>query len=283
MTAQSPNAFFLSATLHALVVALLLLLTLGLNPDAKPPMKIFELVASPGDNYGATVAPKLGTPGGIKVDIPPPPKSEPAPEPPAPTPAKAEPAPPAVAEKAPPVPTPAKATPKQRTIAQDLRRKIIIADSKAKQQAQKERDEEEKRAKKAADAAKAAAKIARIDTAGIKAGLLAGSDANMIGGTGGKALTAEEGSEAERYIALLEQKLRDELEQVSGLDDQLHAEAEVHILADGRLARAQLTKRSGNEAFDVAVLRVIAAVRMPPRPKGVPEVEQIPFTTRAKE
>jgi TonB family protein len=283
--------------LHGFAVALLLLATYSCQRTAEPPPKIFELVAGAGDNYAAKVAPKLGVPGGIKVNIPTPPKPavvepEPAkPEPVVTEPPKPEPAPmtpPPVAQKAPapvkPAPTPTpKAPPKQRTIAQNLRREIIVADSRAKQQAKKERDEEEKRAKKAADAAKAAQRIAKIDTAGIKAGLLAGSEANTVGGAGGKALTAEEGDEAERYTAMLVQRLTDEFEQTPGLEEGLKGEVEVRIAPDGRLIRPQVVKRSGNAAFDSAMLRVVNAVRMPPRPKGVPEVVVLPFKSLARD
>jgi colicin import membrane protein len=96
-------------------------------------------------------------------------------------------------------------------------------------------------------------------------------------------LTVAERSEVEGYIAMLQQRLKDELDRTPDLDDGLVAEAEVHILADGRLTRARITRSSGDATFDSAVLRAIATVRMPERPKGLEEVQIVPFATRAKQ
>ena len=90
MTDRRTHGFFLSAALHASIVAVVWLAYVVRTPP--PPVTFFELVAGEGDNYMATEAPALGTPGAVKVDVP-------APTPPAPQP-KAEPTP---LQAAPPV------------------------------------------------------------------------------------------------------------------------------------------------------------------------------------
>src|ERR1035437_5301488 len=69
MTARSPSAFFLSATLHAFFAAALFYTAYALKDEVIDKAKVFELVAGEGDNYAATEAPALGTPGGVKFDL----------------------------------------------------------------------------------------------------------------------------------------------------------------------------------------------------------------------
>ncbi len=296
MTERTTHGFFLSTTLHALIVAVVWV-TYAFKA-APPPVKIFVLVAGEGDNYLATEAPALGSPSAVKMDLPTPTKVEPV----APAPTKAEPTP---IEAAPPVkqtpkeivptkaPAPAK---KEPTIAKTLERRLKVAQDKGKREAKKEYDAEVKRMTKAQfdamnkqkDAPAKVAKntkanIRKIDTVGIKSGVVGGSTANTKGGAGGTALVADRGDEAERYIALLQQRLKEQLDQMPGLEDGLRAEAELTILPDGRVTRGQITDSSGNEIFDVAVLAAIKNVRMPPRPKGVDQVLIVPFSTRARE
>ncbi len=83
MTARSPSALLLSASLHGLVVAIAVLLTYLAQSQVKQVPKILELVEGPGDNYGATAAPALGTPDGVKIAIPEPPAPQPVASPPA--------------------------------------------------------------------------------------------------------------------------------------------------------------------------------------------------------
>jgi len=300
MSTGSSRAFALSAGLHAAVAAILVLTAYVFKTSPPQTTKIFELVAGAGDNYGATVAPALGEPGGVKLDLPKPPapkREVETPAPPAPAPAVEPPKPEPVKKATLTPPPPKKATPAPApkvpektslSIAQQIRRKIWAADSKEKAKAEKDRVAEAKRlAKEKADAAKAARetpKVARLNPEGIRAGVAGGSTDNKIGGAGGNALTAEEGDAVDRYVSLLRQRLTAELEELTrAMDDGLRAEAEVHILADGRLSRERIVKSSGNDEFDAAVLRAIRAVRMPSRPKGVDQVQVIPFVTRAKQ
>src|SRR5215218_1986272 len=101
MQPNSSSAFFLSATLHGVVVSMILLLTYAWQDSAKEAPKIFELVAGEGDDYMATAAPALGTEG-VKFQAKEPPT--PAPTQPDPTPVQA--APERIVEPAPVTPAP---------------------------------------------------------------------------------------------------------------------------------------------------------------------------------
>ncbi|MBL9186372.1 MAG: TonB C-terminal domain-containing protein [Opitutaceae bacterium] len=291
MDSGSPRAFLCSLGLHGLV-ALALLLSLVSRTD-EPPQKILQLVAGEGDNYMANEAPALGVTGGISVPMTKAPEPRPAPAP--------EPTPPAPAP-APPTPT-AKATAPEEipNFSKQITRKLIIAESKAKLElkreaaAKKKREEEERKRiskeefdqKNKARSAPAPAKntptkVAKIDAEGIAKGVVGGSPNNKVGGAGGKALTAAEGDEAERYGAALLQRLKDALDRTPGLNDGLRAEAEFTIEADGRLTRARITKSSRNDAFDKAVLEAIASVRMGTRPRGVAATQLVPFSTHGR-
>jgi len=105
MTAQSPSAYFSSATLHAVVVLLLLCAAWVTAQQTREPVKIFEMVAGAGANYNATEAPALGTPDGVELKVPATPES--APRIAEPVPRIAEP------EAAPPPPLPVQAAPIQ--------------------------------------------------------------------------------------------------------------------------------------------------------------------------
>ncbi|MCX6933305.1 MAG: cell envelope biogenesis protein TolA, partial [Verrucomicrobia bacterium] len=176
----------LSLTLHAAVVAVLLFLSYAASPGKKEKPQVFELVAGAGDNYMATEAPALGSPGGVKLELPAPPvpqpQIEPAPEPPAPQPAIPEPSPitPApIEKKAPPVkkadaPEPTDAP----NFKKQITKQIIRAESQAKRDIKREREKEAKitkeafdkanktKAKQAANARGSPAKVAKIDAEG---------------------------------------------------------------------------------------------------------------------
>lgn len=297
MTATQPQAFLLSAALHALVAGLILLFTFGMTREAEMP-KIIELVAGEGDNYAATEAPALGVPGGIKVDIPKAPEPAP-PEPVTPaTPAMpvAPPIPPAPAPKAAPTPAPPKPA-DPTSIVKDMRWAQIKAESKAKMQLAKEKaaekkrlDEEKKRMTKAqfdaANKAKAAAKssptkVAKIDAEGIAKGVVGGSTKNKTGGAGGKALTADATATLlEQYFAMLKQRVRAELTGLAGMDDRLAVDVLVRISAAGVLSNPRVQKSSGNEEFDNAVLAALRRVRMPTHPENKSEELELTFRTR---
>lgn len=264
MTARSPSALFLSASLHGLVVAIILLLSYAMQASVKEVPKVFELVAGEGDNYGATAAPMLGTPGGIKIAIPEPPAPKPQPvklEAPAPTPA-----PEPVITKAPvqkaATTAPSKATEtKIPDLAKNLKRIEARRRAKIEAKDRAEREAEQKRLTKAEfdqqnKAAKAAAngnpKVKHIDTDGIAGGVTGGTTKEA--GAGGKALTREEGDVLDAYFAIVKQKLQDGLDKPPGLGDAVYAVAEFRLNADGSISSARLTRGSGSDEFDRAVL-----------------------------
>lgn len=271
MTARSPSALMLSATLHGAIVALIILFAYVAQTHVKETPKILELVAGEGDNYGATEAPALGIAGGIKIAIPEPPAPV-APTPPAPTPpapvTAAEPDPVPAPVKAPvekTIPkTPAKtAEPKPVNFSNQIKRKIIRAESKAKAEIKKEREAEQKRISKAEfdkmnKASKAAAagnpKVKHVDTEGISGGVVGGSTRNKTGGAGGKALTAEEHDLLDAYFAIVKQRLQDGLDKPPGLGDAVYAIAEFRLNADGSITNARITRASGSDEFDRAVI-----------------------------
>ncbi|MSU24463.1 MAG: TonB family protein [Opitutus sp.] len=289
MTDRTPAAFMISLTLHGAVVAILLFFTYAMNRPVRETPKIFELVAGAGDNYGATVAPALGTPGGVKINVPAPP----APKPEAPA-VKTEPAP-AKPEAIPVAPPPPKAvapkTPTPRTPAQEIRRLVANADLKAKREVAKERAEDEKRAALAAkkmtedvnktakvNPSTAPPKSSRIDAEGIAKGVLGGSTENKVGGANGKALTRAEGDLMDAYFSLLKRKLQDALERPAGLSDSLVATVQFTLGADGTVSRVRIAKKSGSVEFDRAVLEAFARVHsIGPRPDGKSEQLELDF------
>jgi colicin import membrane protein len=291
----------LSLTLHAAVVAVLLFLTYAASPGNKEKPQVFELVAGAGDNYMATEAPALGSPGGVKLDLPAPPvpqpQIEPAPEPPAPQPALPEPSPttPApIEKKAPPVkkadaPEPTEAP----NFKKQITKQIIRAESQAKRDIKRERDKEAKitkeafdkankaKAKEAASAKGSPAKVAKIDAEGIAAGVIGGSTKNKIGGGGGKALVAEDGKPMERYFSLLKLRLKENHEKPSGLSDTLVARVEFFVGADGSISRVRISRSSGSAEFDRSVLEAFSRTRnIGARPDKKGEAVELEFKMR---
>lgn len=309
---QSTNGFVLSVALHVgLVLAIFLFSQIA--RETPPPNRIIELVAGEGDNFAATAAPALGTPGGVKLDLA---KVEPSPPAPAPVLAPApEPTPPAPMTPAPvpkveppPVPKPAPkktaekapADPAAPNFTKQIKRAVVIGESKAKQQIAKERaaekkrlDEEKKRQTKEefdrANAAKAktppgktaSTKVAKIDAEGIAKGVLGGSTENKIGGAGGKALTSSaDATLVERYFAMLKQRIRAELTGLAGMGDDLSVDVVVHISANGALSKARIKRSSGSEEFDRAVVAAFGRITMPAHPEKKAEDLELTFRTR---
>lgn len=314
MQANSPGSFGLSALLHAAAAAAIIMFSYLLQQQVEKAPKIMELVMGEGDNYGATAAPALGTPGGVKITIPEPESASPVhPAPPEPTPIQAAPEP--VVERAPvtpaPVPikkvppvTPAKTPPPDaiRDFSRDVKR---IADKRQKrlEAADKRLRELEEKKAKAAEARRmtkeefdkqnkakgttksvAAPKVARVDGEGIAKGVLGGSTANKVGGAGGKAMTRQEGELLDAYFSLLKRRLKEALDKPPGLSDTLVAIVEVRIAANGLLSGAKISRSSGSEEFDHAALAAVARVKsIGPRPDGKSEVLSIPFRMREED
>ena len=293
-----PAAFVTSVVLHGLVVAVLLLAEYSKSFESKPATKIFELVAGEGDNFAATEAPALGSPGGIKLSVPSPPvprpepvapevtKPEPVPEKPIPTPPVPKPPMPV----APPVPKqepvksptePKPTTSKTKTMAEQMRWEAIRSESKIKTQIARDKAAEKKRLEQEAKVAKAAAASApRVDVEGIVKGVQGGSTANKEGGAGGKALVRSDGPVMEAYFGMLRDRLLKALDKPPGLSDTLVAEAEFRIGADGSIRGAKIISPSGSAEFDRAVLEAYSRVRMPARPDGKSSVQTARFRTK---
>ena len=304
-----PAAFVTSVVLHGLVVAVLLLAAYSKSFESKPATKIFELVAGEGDNFAATEAPALGSPGGIKLSVPAPPvprpepvapeatKPEPVPEKPIPTPPvptppiPTPPVPKPPMPVAPPVPKqepvksptePKPTTSKTKTMAEQMRWEAIRSESKIKTQIARDKAAEKKRLEQEAKVAKAAAASApRVDVEGIVKGVQGGSTANKVGGAGGKALVRSDAPEMmEAYFGMLRDRLLKALDKPPGLSDTLVAEAEFRIGADGSIRGAKIISPSGSAEFDRAVLEAYSRVRMPARPDGKSSVQTARFRTK---
>ena len=271
MTARSPSALMLSASLHALIAAVLVLVAFMAQSQVKDAPKILELVAGEGDDYGATQAPALGVAGGIKIAVPEPPAPKPEPvkaEAPATAPVTA-PEPEPVITKAPvQKPVPAKTAPAKTTETKipDMARNVkrIQAKRQAKLEARDRavREAEQKRISKAEfdkqnKAAKSAGtgnpRVKHIDTEGVSGGVVGGSTASKVG-AGGKALTREETDLLEAYFAIVKQRLQDGLDKPPGLGDAVYAVAEFRLNSDGSISGARITRPSGSDEFDRAVI-----------------------------
>ena len=304
MSDRMPAAFVTSVVLHSLVVAVLLLAAYSKSFESKPATKVFELVAGEGDNFAATEAPALGSPGGIKLSVPSPPvprpepvapevtKPEPVPEKPVPTPPiPTPPMPKPPIPVAPPVPKqepvksptePKPTTSKTKTMAEQMRWEAIRSESKIKTQIARDKAAEKKRLEQEAKVARAAAASApRVDVEGIVKGVQGGSTANKEGGAGGKALVRGDGPEKmEAYFGMLRDRLLKALDKPPGLSDTLVAEAEFRIGADGSIRGAKIISPSGSAEFDRAVLEAYSRVRMPARPDGKSSVQTARFRTK---
>lgn len=282
MTARSPSAFFLSLALHALFVIVCLFSAYALKDETVEKTKIFELVAGEGDNFAATEAPALGVPGGIKFNLPP----MPAPTPPAPepvVPAPPEPAPiQAVAPpKAEPKPAP---EPKPPDLVKSMKRVQTRLEKKQKAEAARRAKEKElaskrlsyqeflAQQKKKGGASKSSSKsgpikTAKIDAEGIAKGVVGGSTSNKTGGAGGTALSREEQDDLDSYIAMINLRLREAHQRPAGLSENLVAQAEFFVSANGAISKVRILKSSGSTEFDQSVLAAIRDIRtaIPPR------------------
>jgi colicin import membrane protein len=299
MSEGTPRGFLLSATLHGAVAALLFLSFVMKRDDGEKP-RVFELVAGEGDNYMAREAPALGSPGGVKLDLPKPPEPKPLlPEPvqelvPAPAPTPPTPTPP------PPTTTPPDTT--TPNFKKQIQRNVIRAESQAKREIKKERDAEAKRASEEkkrisieefnkANKSKSATttgkntptKVAKIDAEGIAKGVVGGSTANKVGGAGGKALTNDNDDALAGYFTKFKLEVRRNFEAPPGLSDSLQATFEVRANADGTFTNPRVVKSSGSAEFDRAVIDAIRRIRVfAPRPDKKSDLVEFIFNMRER-
>ena len=274
MRAQSPGAFGLSVLLHGAVVLLIGFFSYAASSVVQDSPKVLELVAGAGDNYMATEAPALGSPGGIKLQVTPvPPAAKPEPAP-------IQAAPPEAAPKAPAKPA---ATAPSKPV--DLVKSLNRVEQRRKDRLEKKyREEQEREALLRKQAEARAAKAARIDAEGIREGVIGGSAANKVGGAGGKALTREEASELELYWSELLAKIKENHTPPEGVSDTLVARMEFFVAADGSLSHFRIVSPSGNHEFDRSVIEAGERTRsIGPRPDGRSETVQMTFKMREDE
>jgi colicin import membrane protein len=264
MNSSSPGAFALSALLHAALIGLVLFFSYAATSVVEDNPKVFELVAGAGDNYAATAAPALGSPGGIKVKALP---QETPPTPPASEPAQAVPIQ-AAAEV--PTKTATKAPAKPVDLVRELKRveerreRRLEAQYKKQEEAEKKRISQEEFQKGQAAKAKA-----RIDAEGIRSGVLGGSTTNKTGGAGGTALTREEGHELEAYFALLKARIKENFVPPEGVSNTLEVRLELFVAADGSVSHVHVSHSSGNPEVDRAAVEACEHIRsIGPRPDG---------------
>jgi TonB family protein len=286
MTARSPSALMLSAAMHGLIILLLFLLAYAASINRREPNKTFELVAGTGNNYGATTAAALGTPGGIKVSIPEPlapvPVLKPDPLP------EAEKSPMTIAPEPLPKTPPMKKTPapvatspaaeKPPNFVNDVKRIAAKRAARLETLYHKQLEAEQARRLKAEQAA---AKVQHIDAEGIKNGVTGASAENKTGGAGGKALTKEDNDLVDSYFALLKARLKENHEKPPGLSDTLVATVAFFVGADGTLSRPRIVKSSRSAEFDRSVLDAIRHTEsVGPRPDHKGEEVTLDFKMR---
>ena len=272
MTAQSPGAYGISALIHASVFGLILFFSYASMSVVKDTPKVLELVAGGGDNYMATEAPALGSPGGIKM----------APLPvarPAPTAPPAAPAP--KAEASPIQSAPEKAPPPVPDLVKQLERTEKRREARLEKKYQKAKEEEQKRLAAQLKAERAAA---HVDSEGIAAGVLGGSTSNKTGGAGGKALSREEASELDAYFSMLKSRIKQNHTPPEGVSDSLAARVEFMLSADGSLSHVRIVKSSGNAEFDRTVVDACQRTSSnPPRPDHRSEPLEMTFRMHDEE
>jgi colicin import membrane protein len=291
MTARSSNAFLCSALLHCGFIVLLLLLAYGVGSSRPDAPKVFELVAGAGDNYGATVAPALGVPGGIKLKLAAMPtpvvEDQPAPEQPSPVQpvavsarvVKASMQKPASTKKADAIPNFTK------MLERAANRKAARLEAKYKKQLEAEEKEEEREESLERKAAQAnAAKAEKTEAEGIREGVVGGSTENKSGGAGGKALSREDGALLDGYFALLKARIKENFQGSDDVSNALTARLEFYVAADGSLSEVQILRSSGNADFDQSVLEAFHRTSpIGPRPDGKGETVTMEFDLREDE
>lgn len=262
MRANSPSAYFASVTLHALVVAVILLAGMLLSRTAPPPPVIFELVAgepsdAPERGPSAPADLRFNVP---KVKLPPQPKVEPPPqarEQARPVEKKTPPPKQELMKKAPPKQEP-KTTPKQES-------KMSYEEFVRQHGAPKTTTQAPPRQMKAP----------QIDTAKVVG--------QRASGERGKAATASEVRDQRDYearlIALL--KAAHEETKPSGLGDAVSADVTFFLTADGQIRSAEISRSSGHPEFDQSVLAAIRRITWPgPRPDKKSDTLRVTFRMR---
>ena len=283
MSANSPGAYGLSVLIHGAAAGLVLFFSYAASTMKDDSPKILELVAGPGDNYAATEAPALGSPGGVKLEAPAVSKAEPVP-----TPAPEAPPIQSAPMEAVPAPTkPAKPT-KPVDLVKELKRVEERREKKLEAKYQKEKEAEQKRITQEEFQRQQAlarnGKVSHIDAEGIREGVIGGSTSNKTGGAGGKALTREQGSELDAYFSLLKARIKENHNPPEGVSDSLVAKVEFMVPVDGSLSHVHIAHSSGNADFDRSVVEACEHTHsIGPRPDGRSETVVMTFKMREDE
>lgn len=295
------GALSASAGFHVFFAGLLLFLTYVALPREEEVPTIFELVAGEGDDFAATDAPAGDEAGAAEFGeialpklTPVPQWTPPAPPPPAPPPV--QPVPPQATITAPPTPN----------FSRQIKTTIRQEQRKVERELKQQREAEARAAKEAelankrvsyedfakANAGKtnpsqrvAATKVAddrpgpRLDPGAIKKGV-AGAVGEGTKGAGGTALSAAERDRMKAYFAMLIQRLREAHEKPAGISDLLSADVSFTVTAAGTISGVRIERSSGNAEFDRSVREAFARVRMPARPDGKSDVQELTFRIR---
>lgn len=303
------GALSASAGIHVFLIGLLLFATYVVFPKKEETPVVFELVAGEGEDFSATEAP-AGDEGGraatgeiamprltpVPVWTPPAPVAPPTPPPPTPV-APVPPTPVTPVSSVPTPPTPNFARQLKATIRQEQRkvecelkqkREAEAREAKAAEQAAKRVSYEEfakanagksNPSQRTTTTATSAKTGPRLDPDAIKRGV-AGATGAGAAGAGGKELTAAERERMKAYFAMLIQRLRDAHVKPDGLSDLLSADVSFTVTAGGAVAGARITRSSGNADFDRSVLDAFSRVRMPARPDGKTDAQELTFRIR---
>jgi len=294
MRANSPSSYVASLAIHALIVALVVLFSMYVRQtqlQEKPPA-IFELVAGPPTSPFEREAPALGNTS-LKLDVPKvAPKVDPKPVEPEveevdePLPvvkAPVEPPPQPKAKETPkkeaPKPKPNELSKDAKKIVNDMNKKRMTSylNEKKKIDRARAKEEADRKAREAAALAKAPK---RIDTEGIRQGVVGGSKENNRGGGGGKALKRDDGPAMEMYQAALINRLRYAHDEIKpqGLGDTLTADVQFVVAANGEIANIRIVRSSGNAEFDASVREAFRRITyLGPRPDGKTDTWEVTF------
>lgn len=273
MQSNTPSAFFLSATLHGVLVAIILLFTYVWREQVKETPKIFELVAGEGSNFAATEAPAPSTEDLIKLQIP-------TVRIPTPKPAPVEPEPQPVVREIPPEPSPVK--PVERIVETKPKptpKKVEPPKVEPPKKMSLAEFRKQNATVKNASTTAPAPRSIKVKTINVKG--ITGGSVKVSEGAGGKALTREESNLLDAYIALLLQRLRAAHIKPAGLSDLLSAKVRFNIAANGTLSGVRIITSSGSREFDQSVIEAFAKVRsIGPTPTGKSDVWEVNFKMR---
>ena len=285
MHAHSPASYSLSLMIHGGLAAAIVLSAYFFNDIRKKSDGIFEVVAGPGDDWNARVAPAQGVPDAPDVPTFTPPPDAPHPVPP-PEPVVEAPPEPAPVLPAATVPRdalvlpPPKALPKKTDAKQTQPTKSAPQSKMTKAEWDKLYGAKNKNP----PSSKAPPKIASNNAAttsgkpviaktittsgkGLLDGVAGGSGSAQ--GAGGRALTTVERDQLDAYFALLRERIKQAHEKPEGVSMELVTRVECQVAADGRIGAVKIIKSSGNRVFDDSVKKAFLSVSpIGPRPDG---------------